>query len=113
MITNKHARTHAPAHAYTHTNKLMDVCTHKDTSTSTHTKYIRNPALREGGQRETEEENQTGSCGYRQREQTDKSIYLFVHFNVEAIGHLIVLRRTEGQIFILVTSFFTFLHLKG
>lgn len=34
--------------------------------------------------------------------QTDKHPYLFVHFDVESIRHLIVLRRTEKQMVILV-----------
>lgn len=78
--------------------------THKDTSTSTHTKYIKNPALtlREGKDRQRKRVKQEAA------EKTNKDVYLFVHFNVEAIGHLIVLRRTEGQMFTLVTFIFTF-----
>lgn len=68
---------------------------HKDTSTGTHTKYIKNPAMREGGkQRERGRETNRKRVDKRQ---TDKHPYLFVHFDVEAIRHLIVLRRTESD----------------
>lgn len=29
--------------------------------------------------------------------QTDKDLYLFVHFDVEAVRHLVVLRRTGSD----------------
>lgn len=38
----------------------------------------------------------------------DKNLYLFVHFDVEAVRHLIVLRRTGSQMVKLVKTVLNF-----
>lgn len=67
-------------------------------STGTNTKYIKtlpSERKREGRRerRKTNRKNQRVD-----KRQTDKHPYLFVHFNVEAIRHLIVLGRKESQV---------------
>lgn len=82
----------------------MHLCTHKDTATTTHTKYIKLVPKRG---REREEESRANN---KMQKQMDTNLYLFVHFDVEAIRHLIVLRRTESQ---MVRSVKTILNLSN
>lgn len=44
----------------------------------------------DGGKKERETEREGNMETERQ---TDKDLYLFVHFDVEAVGHLVVLKR--------------------
>lgn len=84
-------RTNAFAHTQGHVNR--------------HTHQIhQNPAMREReGKRQREGETNRKTQRVDKR-QTDKHPYLFVHFNVEAIRHLIVLRGTESEMVRLVNS---------
>lgn len=66
-------------------NAQMHLCTHKDTSTGAHTKYIKTLRERQTGRRRVD------------KRQKDRHPYLFVHFNVETVRHLVVLRRTESD----------------
>lgn len=85
-------RTNAFVHTQGHINK------------NTH-QIHQTPAKSGDGKREKQRGRETNRKTQRQM---DKNLYLFVHFNVEAVRHLIVLRRTGSQMVRLVKTILNF-----
>lgn len=69
----------------------MHLRAHTRTRQQAHTHQIHQTAATREGGKTRERERETGRRRVDKR-QTDKHPYLFVHFDVEAIRHLVVLR---------------------
>lgn len=83
--THKHTLKNVRAHSHSHTPGY--IYRGARARRHVHTLNTSRPSHeRKGGKREREANMET-------ERQTDKDLYLFVHFDVEAVRHLVVLRR--------------------